>query len=473
LTFGINGANLFSNNNYRERRGLMEEAKKPMGWKELYLKEDWWAIYLGIGIIIAAIAAFYSGNTIIKSLGVLPPTWTEFGKLAEHFTSNFFWYIIQFFIWLIVFSISTRILGFKQLEYIPSFIFLYILSIITFIIGAYEPLKHYSFEAPLVALLLGLIISNVLRLPKWMDSGFRVEYYIKTGIVLLGATLPFTLIIWAGPIAFIQATIISVTTCLTIYFVATKLFGLDKRFAAVLGAGGAICGVSAAIAIGGAVKAKKEHVSVAIALVTIWAIVMIFFIPLFSRSLNLHPAQVGAWVGSSEFADAAGYAAAEAYGSMVGNKEPAIRSFTLMKVIGRDIWLGIWSFAFALIACLKWEKDECGAKPKPSEIWWRFPKFVLGFFVASVIITIIASGYSLENYKKIVEPDLIKPIKNLRSWTFIFCFLSIGLTTRFRELAAAGKKPFSAFTIGVAVNVILGFVLSVLILGNYWINAVK
>lgn len=451
----------------------MEEAKKPMGWKELYLKEDWWAIYLGIGIIFAAIAAFYSGSTLIKSLGVLPPTWTEFSALADHFSSSFLWYLIQFFIWLFIFSISTRILGFKQSEYIPSFIFLYILSIITFVIGAYEPLKHYSFEAPLVALLLGLIISNTLRLPKWMDSGFRVEYYIKTGIVLLGATLPFTLIIWAGPVAFIQATIISVTTCLTIYLAATKIFGLDKRFAAVLGAGGAICGVSASIAIGGAVKAKKEHVSVAIALVTIWAIVMIFFIPLFSRMLNLHPAPVGAWVGSSEFADAAGYAAAEAYGSMVGDKEPAIRAFTLMKVIGRDIWLGIWSFAFALIACLKWEKEECGAKPSPSEIWWRFPKFVLGFFVASVIITVIAAGYSMQDYNSVLKPELIKPIKNIRSWTFIFCFLSIGLTTRFRELAAAGKKPFWAFTTGVVVNVILGFLLSVVILGTYWINAVK
>lgn len=131
------------------------------------------------------------------------------------------------------------------------------------------------------------------------------------------------------------------------------------------------------------------------------------------------------------------------------------------------------SVNYTLIACLKWEKEEYGAKPSTSEIWWRFPKFVLGFFVASVIITVIASGYTMQDYDKIVQPELIKPIKNLRSWTFIFCFLSIGLTTRFRELAAAGKKPFSAFTIGVAVNVILGFVLSVLILGNYWINAVK
>jgi uncharacterized integral membrane protein (TIGR00698 family) len=449
---------------------MEEEVKKPMGWKELYLKEDWWAIYLGIGIIILAIAFFYGGNTFLKSLSVLPPTWSVFGNLMEHFSSQVGWYGLQFIIWMIVFSISTKIMGFKQSEYIPSFIFLYVLSIITFAIGAYKPLKHYGFEAPLVALLLGLFISNAFRLPKWLDTGFRVEYYIKTGIVLLGATLPFTLIIWAGPTAFLQATIISVSTCLTIFFVATRVFGLDRRFGAVLGAGGAICGVSAAIAIAGAVKAKKEHVSVTIALVTIWAIVMIFFIPFASKLLNLHPAPVGAWVGSSEFADAAGFAAAVAYGSMVGNEEPAIRAFTLMKVIGRDIWLGIWSFVFALIACMWWEKDASGAKPKPVEIWWRFPKFVLGFLLASVIITVIASGYSLQDYEKIVKPELIKPIKSLRSWTFIFCFLSIGLTTRFRELTAAGKKPFWAFTIGVAVNATLGFILSILILGNYWIE---
>src|SRR4030042_49732 len=391
----------------------MEEAKKPMGWKELYLKEDWWAIYLGLGIVIAAIVFFYTGNPFLKSLSVLPPGWTDFKQITEHFSTNIGWYALQFIFWFSVFSISTRILGFKQSEYIPSFIFLYILSIITFIIGEYKPLNNYGFEAPLVALLIGLFISNTIRLPKWMDSGFRVEYYIKTGIVLLGATLPFTLVIWAGPIAFLQATIISVVTCLTIYF-----------------------------------------------------------IPYFSRFLNLHPATVGAWVGSSEFADAAGFAAAVAYGKMVGNEEAAVRAFTLMKGIGRDIWLGIWSFAFALIACLKWEKEESGARPKASEIWWRFPKFVLGFFVASVVITIIASGYSLQDYEKILKPELIKPIKSLRSWAFIFCFLSIGLTTRFRELASAGKKPFWAFTIGVVVNATLGFILSVLVFGSFWISKI-
>jgi len=119
---------------------------------------------------------------------------------------------------------------------------------------------------------------------------------------------------------------------------------------------------------------------------------------------------------------------------------------------------------------LKWEKEEAGARPSAMEIWWRFPKFVLGFLVASIVITVIASGYSQVDYNTIVKPGLVKSIVNLRSWLFIFCFLSIGLTTRFRELAAAGKKPFGAFTIGVAVNVVLGFILSILVFGSFWIS---
>jgi uncharacterized membrane protein YadS len=155
---------------------------------------------------------------------------------------------------------------------------------------------------------------------------------------------------------------------------------------------------------------------------------------------------------------------------MAGNEDAAVRSFTLMKVIGRDIWSGIWSFIFALLACPKWEEEECATKPDPMEIWWRFPKFVIGFLAASIIITISASGYSPADYNHTVKPNLVGPIANLRLWAFIFCFLSIGLTTRFKELAAVGKKPFGAFTIGFAVNVALGLLLSVIILRGYWIR---
>ncbi|RME68523.1 MAG: putative sulfate exporter family transporter, partial [Nitrospirae bacterium] len=393
---------------------MAEEGGAPktehMGWKELWLKEDWWAVWLGLGIVIVAYIFFASGSTI-KPIAIKPAKWHTLGQLWADFTKHIGAYIANFVIWLVIFIVSTAIMGVKQSEYIPSFIFVYVFSVIIFMIGAWDKAHHYNLEPPLVALVLGMIISNFFRLPKWMDSGFRVEYYIKTGIVLLGATLPFTLIIWAGPIAFVQATIVSLSTFLVIFFVGTKVFKLDKRFASCLGAGGAVCGVSAAIAIGGAVKAKKEYPSIAITMVIIWAIIMIFFLPLVSRAMHLHSGIAGAWIGTSEFADAAGFAAAQAYGTMAqnlpnipGTEDAAIWGFTLMKVIGRDIWIGIWAFVLALISCMKWEVEECGVKPSPAEIWWRFPKFVLGFFAASLIMTIISSGYTLETYNKIVKP---------------------------------------------------------------------
>ncbi len=463
---------------YCETKACADEAPvKPfqMGWKELYLKEDWWAIYLGFGIVVLTVIAFLSGSTVVRSLAINPGglKWSSIGQLTAHFSQNAHLYALQLVCWLVIFGISTRIMGIKTSGFIPSFIILYVLSVIMFAIGGWVDAAKYNLEPPLVALIIGLLIANVAPIPKWLDSGFRVEYYIKTGIVLLGATFPITLVVSAGPVALFQAMVISLVTCFTIYFVATKVFGLDKRLGSVLGVGGAVCGVSASMAIASSVKAKKDYLYISVTLVVVWALVMIFFIPFASKMLNLNPGVAGAWVGTSEFADAAGFAAATAYGRMAGNENAAIQGFTLMKVIGRDIWIGIWSFIFALVSCLKWEKDECGARPSVMEIWWRFPKFVIGFFVASLLMTAITASYAEPAFSKVVKPWLIAPITSLRSWAFIFCFLSIGLTTRFRELKSAGWKPFGAFTMGVAVNVVLGFILSVFVFGSYWTNLGK
>ncbi len=446
------------------------QSSSVMGWRELYLKEDWWAIYLGIGLTLGTMTAFLLGSNAIKLLAINPGgiKWSSFSQLLGHFHQNLHLYLFQLFVWLVIFGVSTRIMGFKLRQFIPGFVFLYILSIIMFSVSGWVNAAKYNLEPPLVALILGLILANVIPLPKWLDSGFRVEYYIKTGIVLLGATFPITLIETAGPVALLQATVISVVTCLTIYFVATKFFGLDKRLASVLGVGGSVCGVSASMAIASSVKAPKDHLYTSVTLVVVWALVMIIVLPFAARLLHLAPGIAGAWVGTSEFADAAGFAAASAYGKMVGNENAAIQGFTLMKVIGRDMWIGIWSFVFAMIACLKWEKEECGVRPSAMEIWWRFPKFVIGFFLASLLMTSFTAGYSTGAFNSAVKPNLIIPLASLRTWTFIFCFLSIGLTTRFKELKATGWKPFWAFTAGVVVNVILGFVLSVFVFGGYW-----
>jgi len=443
------------------------------GWRELYLKEDWWAIWLGLAIILAA-WGWFTADSSIKWIAVAPAKWATLADIAAHYAANASHYLAQFVLWLAVFSVAMRAMGYTLREFIPAFVFIYVVSMAIFTLGAWQYASRYNLEPPLVALLAGMLIANVIGLPKWMDAGFRVEFYIKTGIVLLGATLPFTLILWAGPIAVLQATIVSVATFLVIYLTGTRL-GLDRRLCATMGAGGAVCGVSAAIAISAAVGARKEHAPVAITLVIIWAIIMIFFLPLVCRAMGLHAGVAGAWIGTSEFADAAGLAAAQAYGNLAdalpeieGTSEDAVRSFTLMKVVGRDVWIGIWAFILSIVATTRWETEGTQAKPDVAQIWWRFPKFVLGFAAASLIVTAIAGQYTMAEFDQVVTPELITPIKTLRTWAFIFCFLSIGLTTRFRELAAAGAKPFWAFTTGVLVNVVIGFVLSVMVFGGYW-----
>jgi uncharacterized membrane protein YadS len=448
-------------------------GRSPSLWSELYLKEDWWAIWLGVGIVIAGYALFAGGGSL-KWLAVTPGKWTSLAQLGVHFAENWLRYLVQFGFWLAIFGTALTVIGHKARDFVPSFAVLYVLSVAIFAIGQWTEANYYNIEPPLVALALGLLIANTTGVPQRLAAAFRVEFYVKTGIVLLGATLPISLIAWAGPVAILQASIVSIATFAVIYAVARWL-GLDRRLAAVLGAGGAVCGVSASIAIAGAIGAKKEHAPIAITIVILWAIVMIFALPFVARALMLPAGVAGAWIGTSEFADAAGIAAAQTYAGfpgqvpgIAGTGDQAVVAFTLMKVVGRDVWIGIWAFVLAVVAATRWEPAEFGRKPQASEIWRRFPKFVIGFLVASLIVTWVARNVGMADYNKLVVPVLVAPIKDLRSWAFIFCFLSIGLSTRFGGLARAGVRPFAAFTAGVVVNVVLGFVLSAYVFAGHW-----
>jgi uncharacterized membrane protein YadS len=529
---------------------------------KLLKTEDYWAIWLGMGIIAVAMLAFWAGGSI-KSIAVKPGSWSTFAEAAQDLSKNSFAYIILFLGFGSVFTLSIRLMGRSVGQYLVGYPIVFLGSLAIFYLAGWEVMKKWDLGAPLLALVIGLVIGNIVRIPKWFNTAMRTEYYIKTGIVLLGATLPLTLIFEAGGIAFLQATIVSVGTWLTIFLAATRIFKLDPRFGAVLGAGGAVCGVSGSIAIGGAVRADKDHIAIGIGVVSVWAIAMILALTIATKFMIpppgtpvapgdpwyvITPGEAGAWVGTSEYADAAGFAVVAEIAQRYG--DAAIHAFTLMKVIGRDIWVGLWAFILSIVSVMFWEKqDAVGRKVGPKVIWERFPKFVLGFFAACVIVSIIAglapkdyvgrakvddvfkthgqkyqyhadfSGYqavpqlaqkfhydpqageivfkgkmssdefkllagaantqdqrwALQNlqiksdwFQSVVTDKAVSPIKKLRDWTFVFCFLCIGLSTRFKELSTFGMKPFWAFAIGVMVNVPLGFILTSVVFKSYW-----
>jgi uncharacterized membrane protein YadS len=536
---------------------MSEESSRGL---TIFKTEDYWAIWLGMIVIALAIGFFWAGTTL-KPWAVTPGTWSDLGQLGKDLGAHVPAFLAIYLGFGLVFALSMRIMGRSLKEFIPGYTILFIGSLMIFYLAGWSVVKKMDLGAPLLALLVGLVIGNIKAAPEWFKTSLRTEYYIKTGIVLLGATLPLTLIAQAGPVAFLQATIVSVLTWLTIYLAATRLFGLDPRFGAVLGTGGAVCGVSGAIAVGGAVKARKDHIAIGIAVVSIWAIVMIFVLAVLTKAMiptggggftewyHLSPGEAGAWVGTSEYADAAGFAVVAELATEHG--DAPIHAFTLMKVIGRDIWIGIWAFVLSIVSVTFWErKQQDGPKGRvgPAVIWDRFPKFVVGFFAASVVMSLIAASppddyvgeapvagmfkskaqkhdydadfstyevpaavadkfshdaedrvirfeglMTLEELAALTEnadaeqrwalktlyarsdwfasqlrPRAIAPIKSLRSWAFVLCFLCIGLSTRFKELATFGLKPFWAFTIGVVINVPLGYILTTRVFVDYW-----
>ena len=437
-------------------------------------REDTWAIIIGLGLVFAITLAFFANSIgMFKSMAVGIPSWSnDFSKATAGIAKDPSGIVILFVFFLAAFSVAMNIMGHDLKKYVPAFITLFILSVIVTIFGSNSVAKTWQLETPLLALLVGIIISNVMPLPEWFKSGLRTEFYVKTGIVLMGATLPFTIIMQAGPLAIMQAAIVSISTYFAIYFSATRLFGLDPRFGATLGAGGSVCGVSGSIAVGGACRAEKEHVSIAISLVVVWAIVMIFFLPYVAKAIGMEPGPAGAWIGTSEFADAAGFAAAEQYNASMNlpkGDDRAVKAFTLMKVVGRDMFIGVWALMAAILSVTMWEKKKLSESERVDygEVWRRFPKFVLGFFFASIFTTVIIAGLDPAAGKKF-SSDALGPIKTLRGWTFTWTFLSIGFTTRFRELTSFGWKPWAAFTIGVLINVPLGYYLSNVLFANMW-----
>ncbi|SFL31757.1 YeiH family protein [Pelosinus propionicus] len=445
-----------------------KKAKQVSEGGKWLKKEDSWAIIIALGLVILTTITFFTGGSkFFTTMAVSIPSWSnDVSKLAGGIGQSSLGLIYLYVFFTAVFGMGAKVLGFNVKQFIAGFTTLFVASILVTVLGSNTFIKEMQLETPLLALIIGLLFGNTMKLPEWLHQALRTEYYVKTGIILMGATLPFTIILKAGPAAITQALIVSVVTFGIIYFAATKLFGLDPRLGACLGAGGSICGVSGAIAIGGACRAEKQHVSIAISMVIIWAVAMIFLLPFWAKSLGLAPGIAGAWIGTSEFADAAGFAAAEAIGD-----ERAVKTFTLMKVVGRDMFVGIWAFLVAILSVTVWEKKSAKDSERidKKEIWNRFPKFIIGFFIASILTTIVISFLD-QKAGAVYSKDIIGTLKTLRGWTFTWTFLCIGFTTRFRELTSVGWKPLAAFTLGVIVNVPLGYWLSNAIFASYWLS---
>jgi uncharacterized integral membrane protein (TIGR00698 family) len=352
--------------------------------------------------------------------------------------------------------IGILIMGLPVGKFIIGFPFVFILTIIASIVGGNSTISYWGLEVVFWALLLGLLVSNTVGVPGFVKEGVKTEYFIKIGLVLLGAEILFTTIVKVGAYGMIQSIIVIALVFYFCFWVAKKL-GLDDEFASILGTAVSICGVSAAIAAGGAVKGDPKKVSHTISLVLLCAIPMLIFQPIIAKAVGMLPAVAGAWIGGT--IDTTG--AVVAAGAIAG---PEAMSVAVVVKMAQNVLIGVAAFLLAIWFVFK--KQAAGEKPSAMEIWFRFPKFVLGFIVASIVFSFFMS----DAFAKVVT-DISKSI---RAWWFNLAFICIGLDTKFKELVAmGGGRPAAAFLLAQGFNIILTLILAYIIFGGLIFPAPK
>ena len=429
--------------------------------------EDFWATVIGLLALFGVWMAWQTGSPLAQMVGLNTAGlhWQSFATLFTFFTHKWDAVLLQPIAFSLFLAIPVIFLNLDLERFLIGFVALFLLALVTFAIAGWAGAARFELEPPVVALLLGLAIGNTVTIPDWMKPALRVELYLKTGIVLLGATFPISLLLSAGSTALMQAAIGTIITVGVIYGLG-RWQGLSHGQAAVLGTGAGVCGVSAAMAAGSAVGARRQEIYQAISLVILFALAWVIVLPQLAMLLGLTPGQGGAWIGTSELADAAGMAEASSFGAMVGHAGAVIKAFTLTKVIGRDVWIGLWAIFWTFTAT---QHRAPGAQPLSSEqaaahVWWRrVPKFVIGFLLAAGVMSFLTLQLT-----PVLRHHLLVPLVGLRTWAFTLCFLAIGLNTHFRQLLAVERRVVLVFSVGVMVNLVVGYVLSVMVFGGQW-----
>ena len=338
-------------------------------------------------------------------------------------------------------------MGNKGKGFILSFVVIFALALAARYLSAVAPIKKIGLEAVFFAVAIGLIIRNTFGLPKWMAPAVKSEYYIKAGLVILGTSILFKEIMKAGSLGLIQAVI--VVLCVWYFtFTIAKLFKVDKDMGALLSSAVSICGVSAAIATSGAIKGDPKKLSFVISLVLIVAIPMMYLMPYLVKWIGLNEVVGGAWLGGTIDTTAAVVASGKFLGETAEKYSVIIKS-------AQNVLLGVAAFVISIYWSFKGTNADI--RPSGSVLWERFPKFVIGFLLASLVFSFAFA------------PDVAKQLsgvanKGAREILFSLAFVCIGLETDFRYIfKKENAKYIWTFLIAQAFNILLTLVVAYLL----------
>ncbi|MBX5451290.1 MAG: putative sulfate exporter family transporter [Thermogemmatispora sp.] len=314
-----------------------------------------------------------------------------------------------------------------------------------------------SIEFPVYAIALGLLANGLLTLLGWRErlaAAFRTELFLKTGVILLGAGLNLFDLLKIGLGGIIQAVILISSVFFTAWFLGGA-FKLERHLRALIAASVSICGVSAAIAAAAAVQAKREQLGYVASLVIVFSLPLIFLQPLIAHWLQLSQAVAGAWIGGNIDTTAA----VTASGAIAG--QVALQYATVVK-LSQNALIGLIAFLLTLYWITRVERDSGRERPRWSEIFTRFPKFVIGFILASLTMTVLLNLHWLQGSQAILND-----LNALRTWFFTLAFVSIGLGFRLEGFKEAGLRPVLVYGLATLFNTALALLLAFLIFGVF------
>jgi uncharacterized membrane protein YadS len=434
--------------------------------------EDWLAVCLGL-LVFALSLGLLVGKDIL-GWAVTTAVWTNPGVALAPFSkaygglSGFMSLVVTYVFMLLVLLVGAKALKANLARFALGFTVVYAVSYACWFLGSWAyiaatPDKRAAFHIPwslnltnesgfVIALLAGLFVGNFLPgVATSLKEAVRPELYIKTAIVILGGFLGIaaldqralaTSVMFRGACAIVEAYLIYWPI---VYFVSRRYFKFSREWAAPLASGISICGVSAAIATGGAIRARPVIPIMVSSLVVVFAVVELLILPFAAQHfLYTQPMVAGAWMGLAVKTDGAAVASGAIVDSLIRAKALAVNGVNfapgwIMGVSATvkvfiDIFIGVWAFILAWVWTAKIEKRE-GEKVGAGQIWQRFPKFVLGYVATFLLVMAIG----------ILAPSLVGKVKAamgeanvFRGLFFVMTFFTIGVLSNFRKLWQEG-----------------------------------
>ncbi len=416
------------------------------------LTEDWWAVIIG-GLFITGILVIASTSGLKFTLPVYQ--WANTEELSgKVLTANNLLLIAGIgTIFLIVSSLSIWLSGGITRNYIPGFALIYVLAIFSLVVAGNKSIAYYGIEYVVFGLVAGLLIGNITVLPKWLKEAARSEFFIKTGLVILGTSILFTDIIQAGIPGILQAVVVvAVVWFFSLWL--SRLLKVDDEFGVILASAVSICGVSAAIVAAGAIKGDKKKLSYVTTLVLLVAIPMLIVLPWIIRKAGIPEVVGGAWLGGTLDTTASVTAAAQLVGPL------ALKAGVIVK-FSQNVLIGVAAIFISAWWTLK--KNPAAASTTEGKglslIWERFPKFVLGFIAASLIFSFLLPATTTKQVAGILN--------SLRTIWFALAFVAIGLEARFTDLfKIQGGRPAVVFVVAQLFNIAWTLLWSYLLFGG-------